>query len=109
MDSSSKFFFSFSVNYVMIVKLVDLIVLLGSKLLNRFRKIFNRSFLLYSIFSPCIPTEASQRKLLNLLFDELEDIASENIVEPCMPSIFLIDFLICLPCVGFPLCPDMGR
>ena len=38
MDSSSKFFFSFSVNYVMIVKLVDLIVLLGSKLLNRFRK-----------------------------------------------------------------------
>ena len=41
MDSSSKFFFSFSVNYVMIVKLVDLIVLLGSKLLNRFRKIFN--------------------------------------------------------------------
>ena len=42
MDSSSKFFFSFSVNYVMIVKLVDLIVLLRSKLLNRFRKIFNR-------------------------------------------------------------------
>ena len=42
MDSSSKFFFSFSVNYVMIVKLVDLIVLLGSKLLNRFRKFFNR-------------------------------------------------------------------
>ena len=42
MDSSSKFFFSFSVNYAMIVKLVDLIVLLGSKLLNRFRKIFNR-------------------------------------------------------------------
>ena len=41
MDSSSKFFFSFSVNYVMIVKLVDLIVLLGSKLLNHFRKIFN--------------------------------------------------------------------
>ena len=41
MDSSSKFFFSFSVNYAMIVKLVDLIVLLGSKLLNRFRKIFN--------------------------------------------------------------------
>ena len=38
MDSSSKFFFSFSINYVMIVKLVDLIVLLGSKLLNRFRK-----------------------------------------------------------------------
>ena len=38
MDSSSKFFFLFSVNYVMIVKLVDLIVLLGSKLLNRFRK-----------------------------------------------------------------------
>ena len=38
MDSLSKFFFSFSVNYVMIVKLVDLIVLLGSKLLNRFRK-----------------------------------------------------------------------
>ena len=38
MDYSSKFFFSFSVNYVMIVKLVDLIVLLGSKLLNRFRK-----------------------------------------------------------------------
>ena len=38
MDSSSKFFFSFSVNYAMIVKLVDLIVLLGSKLLNRFRK-----------------------------------------------------------------------
>ena len=38
MDSSSKFFFSFSVNYVMIVKLVYLIVLLGSKLLNRFRK-----------------------------------------------------------------------
>ena len=37
MDSSSKFFFSFSVNYVMIVKLVDLIVLLGSKLLNHFR------------------------------------------------------------------------
>ena len=37
-DSSSKFFFSFSVNYAMIVKLVDLIVLLGSKLLNRFRK-----------------------------------------------------------------------
>ena len=44
MDSSSKFFFSFSVNYAMIVKLVDLIVLLGSKLLNRFRKIFNRTF-----------------------------------------------------------------
>ena len=41
MNSSSKFFFSFSVNYVMIVKLVDLIVLLGSKLLNHFRKIFN--------------------------------------------------------------------
>ena len=41
MDSSSKFFFSFSVNYAMIVKLVNLIVLLGSKLLNRFRKIFN--------------------------------------------------------------------
>ena len=41
MDSSSKFFFSFSVNYAMIVKFVDLIVLLGSKLLNRFRKIFN--------------------------------------------------------------------
>ena len=41
MDSSSKFFFSFSVNYAMIVKLVDLIVLLGSKLLNHFRKIFN--------------------------------------------------------------------
>ena len=41
MDSSSKFFFSFSVNYAMIVKLVDLIILLGSKLLNRFRKIFN--------------------------------------------------------------------
>ena len=38
MDSSSKFFFSFSVYYVMIVKLVDLIALLGSKLLNRFRK-----------------------------------------------------------------------
>ena len=38
MDSSSKFFFSFSVNYAMIVKLVDLIVLLGSKLLNRFQK-----------------------------------------------------------------------
>ena len=38
MDSSSKFFFSFSVNYAMIVKLVDLIVILGSKLLNRFRK-----------------------------------------------------------------------
>ena len=38
MDSSSKFFFSFFVNYVMIVKLVNLIVLLGSKLLNRFRK-----------------------------------------------------------------------
>ena len=38
MDSSSKFFFSFSVNYVMIIKLVDLIVLLGSKSLNRFRK-----------------------------------------------------------------------
>ena len=28
MDSSSKFFFSFSVNYAMIVKLVDLIILL---------------------------------------------------------------------------------
>ena len=42
MDSSSKFFFSFSVNYAMIVKLVDLIILLGSKLLNRFCKIFNR-------------------------------------------------------------------
>ena len=41
MDSSSKFFFSFSVNYAMIIKLVDLIVLLGSKLLNRFRKSFN--------------------------------------------------------------------
>ena len=41
MNSSSKFFLSFSVNYAMIVKLVDLIVLLGSKLLNRFRKIFN--------------------------------------------------------------------
>ena len=41
MDSSSKFFFSFSINYAMIVKLVDLIVLLGSKLLNRFRKFFN--------------------------------------------------------------------
>ena len=41
MDSSSKFFFSFSVNYAMIIKMVDLIVLLGSKLLNRFRKIFN--------------------------------------------------------------------
>ena len=41
MDSSSKFFFSFSVNYAMIVKLVDLIDLLGSKLLHRFRKIFN--------------------------------------------------------------------
>ena len=38
MDSSSKFLFSFSVNYVMIIKLVDLIVLLGSKLLNHFRK-----------------------------------------------------------------------
>ena len=38
MDSSSKFFFSFSLNYVMIVKLVDLIVLLGFKLLNRFCK-----------------------------------------------------------------------
>ena len=38
MDSSSKFFFLFSLNYAMIVKLVDLIVLLGSKLLNRFRK-----------------------------------------------------------------------
>ena len=38
MDSSSKFFFSFSVNYAMIVKSVDLIVLLGFKLLNRFRK-----------------------------------------------------------------------
>ena len=38
MDSSSKFFFSFSVNYAMIIKLVDLIILLGSKLLNRFRK-----------------------------------------------------------------------
>ena len=35
MDSSC---FSFSINYVMIVKLVDLIVLLRSKLLNRFRK-----------------------------------------------------------------------
>ena len=44
MDSSSKFFFSFSVNYAMIVKLVDLIVLLGSKLLNRFRK-FSTIFL----------------------------------------------------------------
>ena len=43
MDSSSKFFFSFSVNYVMIIKLVNLIVLLGSKLLNHFRKIFNIS------------------------------------------------------------------
>ena len=42
MDSSSKFFFSFSVNYAMIVKLVDLIVLLGSKLLNRFRKFSTR-------------------------------------------------------------------
>ena len=41
MDSSSKFFFSFSVNYAMIVKSVDLIVLLGFELLNRFRKIFN--------------------------------------------------------------------
>ena len=43
MDSSSKFFFSFSVNYAMIVKLVDLIVLLRSELLNRFRNwlIFN--------------------------------------------------------------------
>ena len=38
MDSSSKFFFSFSINYAMIVKLVDLIVLLGSKLLNHFQK-----------------------------------------------------------------------
>ena len=44
MDSSSKFFFSFSVNYVMIVKLVDLIVLLGSELVNRFRKIFNKLY-----------------------------------------------------------------
>ena len=43
MDSSSKFFFSFCVNYVMIVKLVDLIILLGSKLLNRFRKFFNNN------------------------------------------------------------------
>ena len=42
MDSSSKFFFSFSVNYAMIVKLVDLIVLLRSKLLNRFRKFSTR-------------------------------------------------------------------
>ena len=42
MDSSSKFFFLFSVNYAMIVKLVDLIVLLGSKLLNRFRKFSTR-------------------------------------------------------------------
>ena len=42
MDSSSKIFFSFSVNYVMIVKLVDLIVLLGSKLFNRFRKFSTR-------------------------------------------------------------------
>ena len=41
MDSSSKFFFSFSVNYVIIVISVDLIVLLGSKLLNRFQKVFN--------------------------------------------------------------------
>ena len=44
MDSSSKFFFSFSVNYAMIVKLVDLIVLLGSKLLNSFRKFFFNNF-----------------------------------------------------------------
>ena len=50
MDSSSKFFFSFSVNYVMIVKLVDLIVLLGSKMLNRFRKIFNSLFHLILVF-----------------------------------------------------------
>ena len=48
MDPSSKFFFSFYVNYVMIVKLVDLIVLLESKLLNRFRKIFNT-------IHPCVP------------------------------------------------------
>ena len=46
MDSSSKFFFSFSVNYAMIVILVDLIVLLGSKLLNRFQNFFN----IYIIF-----------------------------------------------------------
>ena len=53
MDSSSKFFFSFSVNYAMIVKLVDLIVLLGSELLNRFRKIFNIYIYIYPKFLIC--------------------------------------------------------
>ena len=33
---------------------------------------------LYSIFLPRLPTEASQRLLLNLLFDGIEDIALEN-------------------------------
>ena len=55
MDSSSKFFFSFSVNYAMIAKLVDLIVLLGSKLLNRFRK-FSTPM---SEFEKKTPTQAS--------------------------------------------------
>ena len=52
-DSSSKLFFSFSVNYAVIVRLVDLIVLLGSKLLNCFRK-----------FSTLKPT--SQHILMNI-------------------------------------------
>ena len=46
MDSSSKFFFSFSVNYAMIVKLVDLIILLGFKLLN-LRKFSNIYIYIY--------------------------------------------------------------
>ena len=58
MDSSSKFFFSFSVNYAMIVKLVDLIVLLGSKLLNRFRK-----------FSTIFPTIKVKNVLIRILHE----------------------------------------
>ena len=57
MDSSSKFFFSFFVNYVMIVKLVDLIVLLGSKLLNRFRKFSTRRIFIYLV-PKCLDTSS---------------------------------------------------
>ena len=42
MDSSSKFFFSFSVKYVMIVKLVDFNCSIRIQIVKLFPKIFNR-------------------------------------------------------------------
>ena len=92
MDSSSKFFFSFSVNYGMIVKLVDLIVLLGSKLLNRFRKIFNISKIFWSLF------DISQifRCLLSTIFSTFSRFFASI---PCFDSIPLdIQYIAHISC-----------